>query len=248
MGSPLFSVGMSEADSEPGAGWITANFARANFSQMARPDFDLSQASVFLDFDGTISTVDVGMHLLDRAASPEWWELHEQFERGEIGSRECILGQWALVEGDAATLRAVAGEIALDPGFVPLVDAVRDAGAELVVVSDGFGFYVHDACAPLGIDVLTNAVDFATGELRFPHEDPRCACSSCGVCKQAPIRDAQQRGRTTVLIGDGASDRPAASLADVVFAKGSLASWCSTAGVTCTPFATLDDVRQALCP
>lgn len=213
---------------------------------MARPDLDLSRASVFLDFDGTISTVDVGMHLLERAASPAWWDLHEQYERGEIGSRECILGQWAMVEGDPATLRAVAAEVALDPGFVPLVDAVRDAGAELVVVSDGFGFYVREACAPLGIDVITNVVDFATGELQFPHAAPWCACASCGVCKQAPIRDAQQRGRTTVLIGDGASDRKAAVLADVVFAKGPLASWCSTSGVPCTPFNTLDDVRRAL--
>jgi 2,3-diketo-5-methylthio-1-phosphopentane phosphatase len=215
---------------------------------MAPPDLDLSQASVFLDFDGTISTVDVGMHVLERAASPEWWELHEQFERGEIGSRECIAAQWALVDGDGATLRAVAAEVALDPGFVPLVDALRDAGAELAVVSDGFGFYLRDACAPLGIDVFTNAVDFATGELHFPHSDPACACASCGVCKPAPIRDAQRRGRTTVLIGDGASDRQAALVADVVFAKGSLAAWCSTSGVTYTRFDTLDDVRRVLCP
>ncbi len=166
---------------------LPARSVSSNFAPMARPDVDLAQAAVFLDFDGTISTVDVGMHLLDRTASPAWWELHERYERGEIGSRECILGQWALVDGDLATLRAVAAEVALDPGFRPLVDAVRDAGAELVVVSDGFGFYVDDACAPLGIDVITNAVDFATGELRFPHEDPTCPCSSCGVCKQTPI-------------------------------------------------------------
>ncbi len=219
----------------------------ANFAGMTRPDVDLAWASVFLDFDGTVSTADVGMHLLDRAGSPEWWDLHERYERGEIGSRECIAEQWALVRGDEATLRAIAAEVSLDPGFVPLVEAVRDAGAELSVVSDGFGFYVHDVCAPLGIAVLTNRVDFTTGELRFPHRDPDCACSSCGMCKQAPIRAAWSRGRTTVLIGDGASDRQAALLADVVFAKGPLASWCASSGVVCTPFDALDDVRIALC-
>ena len=114
------------------------------------------------------------------------------------------------------------------------------------MVSDGFGFYVHDACAPLGVDVLTNAVDFTTGELLFPHEDRCCPCSSCGVCKQAPIKDAQYRGQTTVLIGDGASDRKAALLADVVFAKGPLASWCAVFGVACTPFDTLGDVHGML--
>ncbi len=40
------------------------------------------------------------------------------------------------------------------------------------MVSDGFGFYVDDVCAPLGIDVLTNPVDFTTGELRFPTPGP----------------------------------------------------------------------------
>ena len=227
--------------SHPGAPWITANFAG-----MTALDLDLERTSVFLDFDGTISTVDVGMYVLERAASPAWWDLHEQFERGEIGSRECIVDQWALVQGDEATLRTIAREVELDPGFAPLVDALRAAGAELAVVSDGFGFYVHDACAPLGVDVVTNAIDFTTGELQFPHEDRCCPCSSCGVCKQAPIKDAQYRGRTAVLIGDGASDRKAALLADVVFAKGSLASWCATFGVACIPFETLGDVRRIL--
>ena len=213
---------------------------------MTHPRVDLSLASVFLDFDGTISVDDVGMHLLSSAGAPAWWELHEQYERGEIGSRECLVDQWALVDGDEATLRAVAAEVALDPGFGALVGALRAAGAELVVVSDGFGFYVEQACAPLGVDVLTNAVDFATGELLFPHEDRCCPCSTCGVCKQAPIKDARYRGRTTVLVGDGASDRKAALLADVVFAKGSLARWCDAFGVACTRFDTLDDVRLAL--
>lgn len=213
---------------------------------MAGVALDFSRTSVFLDFDGTISTVDVGMHLLGRAAAEEWWELHEQFERGEIGSRECIFDQWALVEGDEATLRAIAAEVEVDPGFVPLVEALRGAGAELTVVSDGFGFYVDDVCAPHGIEVLTNAVDFTSRELLFPHEDRCCPCSSCGVCKQAPIKDAQYRGQTAVLIGDGASDRKAALLADVVFAKGSLASWCAAFGVECIPFDTLADVQRVL--
>jgi 2,3-diketo-5-methylthio-1-phosphopentane phosphatase len=213
---------------------------------MARHDLDLANSAVFLDFDGTISTADVGMHLLERAGTPEWWDLHEQFERGEIGSRECIFDQWALVEGDEASLRTIAAEVPLDPDFPRLVGDLRTAGAELTVVSDGFGFYVRDACAPLGVAVLTNEVDFTTGELHFPHEDRCCPCSSCGVCKQAPIKDAQHRGRSTVLIGDGASDRKAALLADVVFAKGPLASWCSMFGVACTPFETLAEVHAAL--
>jgi 2-hydroxy-3-keto-5-methylthiopentenyl-1-phosphate phosphatase len=207
---------------------------------------DLSCTSVFLDFDGTVTTVDVGVHLLTRAAPDDWRAIDERFRHGVIDSRECIIDEWELVEGDEATLRAIAAEVALDPGVGPLVDALRAAGAELTVVSDGFGFYVEDAVRPFAVDVLTNTVDFATRELLFPNEDRCCPCASCGTCKQAPIKDAQYRGRTTMLIGDGASDRKAALLADVVFAKGALESWCSAFGVECIPFDTLADVHRVL--
>jgi len=213
---------------------------------MARLDLDLTRTSVFLDFDGTISTADVGMHVLGRAASREWWDLHDQYERGEIGSRECIVDQWALVDGDEAGLRAIAAEVPLDPGVERLVDELRAAGAELTVVSDGFGFYARQVCDDLGLPVLTNAIDWEQGRLEFPHEDRCCPCSTCGVCKQAPLKDARHRGRSTVLIGDGTSDRKAALLADVVFAKGPLASWCGMFDVACTPFDTLGDVRAML--
>jgi 2,3-diketo-5-methylthio-1-phosphopentane phosphatase len=211
-------------------------------------DLDLARTSVFLDFDGTITTQDVGVHVLSHAAPDEWRTIDEQFRHGVIDSRECILDEWDLVEGDETTLRAIAAEVPLDPGVGPLVDALRAAGAELTVVSDGFGFYVHDAVRPFGLDVLTNDVDFTTRELLFPNEDRCCPCASCGTCKQAPIKDAQHRGQTTMLIGDGASDRKAALLADVVFAKDALASWCGAFGVEYIPFATLADVHRMLFP
>jgi 2,3-diketo-5-methylthio-1-phosphopentane phosphatase len=201
---------------------------------------------VFLDFDGTISTLDVGRHILARTAPPAWWDLHEQYERGDIGSRVCIAAQWAMVTGDESTVRAVAREVALDEGFRPLVQFLGAAGAEVAVLSDGFGFYVDEVCEPLGVDVFTNRVEFAPRVISFPNEDPSCSCAVCGVCKQAPIRAAKERGRTTVLLGDGASDRQAALVADVVFAKGELARWCEAAGVASVAFDSLDDVRRAL--
>jgi len=207
---------------------------------------DLPYASVFLDFDGTISTADVGLHLLERLGAPGWEETSTAYERGEIGSRECLLDEWGAIDATEEQVRAVAAEVPIDPDLTPLVMGLRDAGAEVTVVSDGFGFYVHDICDPLGLRVITNAVDFATGELRFPHEDRCCPCSTCGVCKQAPIKDAIRAGRETVLVGDGASDRKAAALADVVIAKGSLRAWCDAFGVAHQPFETLADDRTLL--
>jgi 2,3-diketo-5-methylthio-1-phosphopentane phosphatase len=211
---------------------------------------DLARTSVFLDFDGTISEADTGVHVMERLASPGWEAIADAYRRGEIESRECLLDEWDLlpsdVQRDEAGLRAVSREVPLDPSAGPLVDALRAAGAEVVVVSDGFGFPADEVARDLGVPVVTNAVDFATGRLDFPNEDRCCACSSCGTCKQAPIKDARHRGQATVLIGDGTSDRKAALLADVVFAKAGLASWCARNGVAFLPFDTLADVQRAL--
>jgi 2-hydroxy-3-keto-5-methylthiopentenyl-1-phosphate phosphatase len=211
-------------------------------------DVDLARTSVFVDFDGTISTADVGVHLLERFGRPGWRDLDAQYDAGAIGSRECLLDEWELLDGDEAALRAAAREVPLDPGFGPLVEMLHRAGSEVVVISDGFGFYVEQACRPYGVSVLTNDVDFDRNELLFPHEDRCCPCSTCGACKQAPIKDARHRSRTTILVGDGSSDRKAALLAGVVFAKGALAEWCERNGVACRRFSTLDDVRAALSP
>ena len=213
---------------------------------------DLARTSVFLDFDGTISEADTGVHLMERLAPTEWEAIGDAYRRGEIGSRECLLDEWDLIpvglRADEARLRTIVREVPIDPATRPLVDALRAAGAEVVVVSDGFGFPADEVAGELGVPVITNAVDWASGRLEFPNEDRCCACSSCGTCKQAPIKDARHRGRSTVLIGDGASDRKAALLADVVFAKNTLAAWCETNGVRCTRFETLGDVHAALVP
>ncbi len=210
------------------------------------PLVDPETTAVFLDYDGTISVRDTGVALLERLADESWRLVDEEYVRGEIGSRVCLLEEWDLLPKDEAVLRRYAGEVALDPDAVRLVEDLRAAGAEVTIVSDGFGFYVHERLGHLGIPILTNDVDWDRAQLVFPNEDRCCACSSCGTCKQAPIKDAKRRGLTTVLVGDGASDQKAALLADVLFAKDALADWCDRAGVPYRRFDVLADVHAAL--
>lgn len=208
---------------------------------------DLARTSVFLDFDGTVSTADVGLHLLERLAPGAWEEVEARYVRSEIGSAQCALAQWALLaprsEGE---LRAVAAEVPLDPDFAPLCAALGAAGAEVTVVSDGFGFYVWEAGRAAGVPVMTATVTWPGGVIAYPYADPSCACAECGTCKRAPLAAASRRGRTTVFVGDGNSDRRAAPLADVLFAKDALAAWCAASGVPYRPFSTLRDVGGAL--
>ncbi|MGN6472319.1 MAG: HAD-IB family phosphatase [Mycobacteriales bacterium] len=199
-------------------------------------------ASVFLDFDGTVTTYDTGLHLLERLARDEWRAIEDRYLSGEIGSRECMRLQWQLLPRDRGLIEAVAREVPLDPDFITLLDALRVAGAQVTILSDGYGFRAQEVASAAGVPVLTNSIDWDAFEVVFPFGDALCPCAACGTCKQAPIRAAQQRGSTTILIGDGASDAKAAEIADVVYAKASLATWCEQAGLSHHRFTNLGDL------
>lgn len=210
---------------------------------------NLSTTSVFFDFDGTISTTDIGVHVLDRLADPGWRQLDVEYSAGRIGSRDCLIRQWDFIPDHVteAERRAAALEVPLDAGFGPLVDGLRAAGAEVAVVSDGYGYYAREMLSPWDLDVFANDIDFATNTVRFPHPNDECTtCGLCGTCKPSFLKAAHDRGRTSVFVGDGTSDRHAAWVADEVFAKGALARWCRKEEIAYTPFTTMDEVAAAL--
>jgi len=224
---------------------------------------DLRRCSVFVDFDGTISTEDIGMVLLRRFADARWELIDERYEAARMGSRQWATELWPLLAGTGLPALIDAAEaIGLDPGFGPLVLFARSSGAELTVVSDGLGFYVPQRCAEFEVPVLANRA--VGSELTFPFAEPTCPCGTdgpggpcgtdgpggpggaCGTCKAEPVRRAQRRGRTTVVIGDGTSDRHAAEVADVVFAKDRLVEWCEQSNVAYRRYSGLGDVHRQL--
>lgn len=198
-----------------------------------------------IDFDGTVALADTVDSLLQRFADPEWERIEEQWGRGEIGSRECMAAQIALVRGDQASLERFLDDVEVDPTFVDFVDEVREL-ATMVIVSDGLDYPISHVLARLGTEIpfYANKLAFRPGGLAisFPHLDPLCPIGS-GVCKCAAAR-AVDAGRSlwTVLIGDGRSDVCFARKADYVFAKGLLRRFCEAENINHSPFETFGDV------
>jgi 2,3-diketo-5-methylthio-1-phosphopentane phosphatase len=207
---------------------------------------DLAGLSVFLDFDGTITTVDTGVHMLNELAAGHWEGIEEQYKSGRLGSRETIVRQWDLLPRDRRLIEQVVASVPLDPGFEPLVSHLTAGRAEVTILSDGYGFRAEEVGRRLGIPVITNAIDWNRHEVLFPNADLSCTCSGCGTCKRAPIKTAKGRGRLTILVGDGASDAKAAEVTDVVFAKEELAASCRAMSIEYRPFASLADILAAL--
>lgn len=202
------------------------------------------------DFDGTISPRDIGAAFVhefspDGAASRE--ELLADWLAGRMGHRELTRRQTALVRASEDEALAFSRGFRLDPQFAPFVREALGREDAVMVVSEGFDFYVRDQLARAGFPDLpwaANHVEFEAGALRveFPFADP--SCEACGNCKAQHVRRYRALGFHTVLVGDGLSDRHGALAADTVFARGSLAGWCRDEGRTWLPFEDFSDVAE----
>ena len=79
-------------------------------------------AAIVVDFDGTACDDDVSYRLFEAFGSPGWRELDDAFEREEIGSRACLLGQAVLLNRDDREMLAYArGRFGVADTFGPFV-------------------------------------------------------------------------------------------------------------------------------
>jgi len=199
------------------------------------------------DFDGTVSPRDVGKAFAERfsgGASERVPELAAWFA-GAIGHRQVTRAQSAVINARRDEALAFVRGFALDPAFAPFARDARARGDAVLVVSEGFDFYVRDLLEREGLGDLpwaANGLRFEDdGRVtpEFPFADP--ACDECGNCKAQHVRRFQALGHRVVLVGDGGSDRHGALAADEVLARGSLREWCRENGVAHT---AVDDFRD----
>lgn len=204
------------------------------------------------DFDGTISPGDIGAELL-RAFSPgrdaEREALLADWSAGRIGHRVLSTRECALMTMTEPEALGVARSHELDPAFAPFVREVEARGDAVMVVSEGFGFYISGLLQREGLTRVrwaANRMIFEAGGrvgVEFPFHDPECL--RCGNCKGRHVRDWRERGYRTVMVGDGRSDRCGAGAADRVLASGALLEWCRRVGLAAEPFEDFRDIAEA---
>ncbi|CAN5768843.1 MtnX-like HAD-IB family phosphatase [soil metagenome] len=212
---------------------------------------DGAPVSFLVDYDGTISLVDIGDELLARhyGDTDEIARQDALYDAALIGSRELMRWDMDVLPRDSDLLRREAAGMPHDKRFPSFVAAVRARGAQVEIVSDGLGFYVESNLATLGLvdlPVATNLNRVADGGegLSFPFSHP--ACFVCGTCKRERVRLHQAAGRAVVFIGDGTSDRYAAAHADMVMAKGALVRICRAEGWQYSEWTDFGDVTAQI--
>jgi len=202
---------------------------------------------VLCDFDGTITKVDTADAIFSRFAAPAWHDIEALWEAGEIGSAECMRRQMELVDASLPEIEEALDTLEIDPTFPAFNDYCAARGIELIIVSDGVGYFIKRILQRAGLQKLPVRANrlIQRGQRRFslghPHKVQDCA-SGAGTCKCARAA-AEGAYCRTVLIGDGRSDFCVAHEADIVFAKKSLLRYTTDQGILAFEYSTFADVQ-----
>jgi 2,3-diketo-5-methylthio-1-phosphopentane phosphatase len=206
---------------------------------------------IFVDFDGTISTFDVGREIFFRFGSKDYAEkIISQLHSGEINSRQSWESLIENVESiDSKIFFDFIDSIPLDPTFRNFVDYCNSNDIEIIILSDGFDIYIKRILQREGLDNLkfyANNLSIKEGKLvvAFPHYNPDYPSSSINKIKH--IIDNSSDDDFTIYIGDGNSDKEAAQYCDLIFAKDNLLKFCEINRISFFPFSNFNDVLELL--
>lgn len=205
--------------------------------------------AILCDFDGTVTKEDVGFRIYTRFGDERWLEINKRWRRGEISSKECLIGEYSLIDASEDEVRDYILTMEIDPGFPEFIATCRESQIPLAVVSDGFDFYIKTVLQKYGlsdVEVLCNNLRFngRRVKLSFPFYDQ--GCGACGNCKRFHVQRFHDACKKVVYIGDGLSDRFAARASDVVFAKSELMEYLEEHNVSFMRFSSLNDINRWL--
>jgi 2-hydroxy-3-keto-5-methylthiopentenyl-1-phosphate phosphatase len=205
----------------------------------------LSQRTLVVDFDGTITQEDVLDEIARTFGDDEVYrEVDEALDRNGITLHEVLRREFEPVRAPLGeVLQWVHANASIRPGFRELVELAGARGWRVVVVSSGFRQLIEpmlERAGIQGLELVSNEVDPDPEGWRITFFD-ESRCEVCGeACKRTTVRSMVDGGEV-VYVGDGYSDRCAAEDADLVFARRGLAAYLTERGV---PFEPFDDFFQ----
>jgi len=202
---------------------------------------------VTIDFDGTISTSDVTDAVIRKFARDGWQEAEELWEAGQIGSRECLARQMALIDAPLARIIAYAATQPIDPAFSGFMDVLNCHGIPYAILSDGFIPIIQGILAQAGlqnIPVYASGLSQEKGKIKTSFANTSAACHS-GTCK-CKTAALLSGGLPIIHIGDGRSDFCIAQKAAYVFCRGKLTGFCVEKELVHSPFMDFSEVTAVL--
>jgi 2,3-diketo-5-methylthio-1-phosphopentane phosphatase len=203
--------------------------------------------AIFSDFDGTISHPDTLNFLAETFSSAEFRRgIGRQITSGEISLRDGIQQEVSAIRGTLEeVLRLLREHVQIDSAFPAFAAWCRQERIPLTILSAGIKDVIENLLGPYDlpqVKILANPLRIAQGRwsLEFLDDTP------WGHDKSRAVRQAKAEGYRAVFLGDGLSDRGAAEMADLVFAKAGLARYCAEQQIPHRVFTSFSEVQDEL--
>ncbi len=202
--------------------------------------------TIVLDFDGTITEVDLLQEVAAHFGDPSVVdEVDRALDEGRMTLQEEITREYEPVTASLDDVQAwVLERVRIRDGLADLVALARARAWGVRVLSSGFEEIIRPVLADRGIEgieILANRVDARPDGWRVIWRD-ETVCQVCGEpCKRGGLP-----GGEIVYVGDGISDRCAALAAQRVFATRGLARYMDERRLPYEPFGDFHDIVRAL--
>jgi 2,3-diketo-5-methylthio-1-phosphopentane phosphatase len=211
---------------------------------------------VFVDFDGTVTTEDVGNAFFRHFGGSVCDDYVRDYHAGLISAQECFRRELAAV-GTASPedIDQFVSRQELRPGFAEFVRFCEQSGIEHHVLSDGLDLYIGAILARHGLSRVSrfsntlhvDAPDrdgLVSFTIVFPHGDAEC--ERCACCKRNIMVTHSGEDDVICYVGDGFSDTCAVQYADIVFAHGQLQTFCQEENISYFHYTSFYDVTRRL--
>lgn len=172
--------------------------------------------AVISDFDGTITTFDVGDFLLLHFNLATCKEIKDSYSMG-VRIEEWMkkyFGRIKDIEIDKIKL-AIKNNIKVRKGFSELVRYMNDHSFPIEVVSGGVDLYIDEVFNNYGIEIKGYYGKFNNGDILFDFLSDSITLSDY---KAMRVEYYKERGYKTIFCGDAPNDFLASTRADIVFA------------------------------
>ncbi len=215
-------------------------------------NIDFENIAILLDFDGTITTEDTNDKMVEKYGNENTIKIRKKFREGKSTFPEYFqeeISELRLTEDQYIDF--LLKEIEISPGFLDFYKQAKEKSIRLGVISGGFRNGIIPFLRKYGIE----DVEIFANELIFDDNRPHiefldseylkcCDKGPCGNCKIGHFNRYKRDGKKVMFVGDGTTDMPVAEVADLVFAKDSLAKYLDKRDIDYINYEDFRDINK----
>lgn len=217
-------------------------------------DINFKKLAILVDFDGTITTEDTNDKMVSVYGNHNTDKIKKDFKEGKLtfpAYFQAEISELRLTEEEY--INFLLKKIELSPGFLDFYKKIKERDIPLGIISGGFENGIVPFLEKHGIEdieIFANRLVFEgdKAHIKFLHgEDTHCCDQGpCGNCKINHYYNYKEKREDIIFVGDGVTDMPLANVAEIVFAKDSLADYMDKKGIDYIDYEDFNDINRKI--